>query len=119
MSAPGESTSRDEAMEEKKEQLRRYMEADRKLEAEREKRRRGRAGCIGTIVRITAVLALFAGVGYLVWWWHPWGVEIDTYDAAERPGACSPGVSGTVTEEHFTLLGVRVYSQGGATICQE
>lgn len=105
--------------ERKKEQMRRYIEADRKLERQKEKRRRGGRSLLGLALRLTLLLVVAVGAGYLVWLWHPWSTEIDSYDASERPGACSPGVEGTVTEEHFALLGVRLFQTGGSTICSE
>ena len=117
-------TDDDESIAEKKERMRRYMEADRKLEAERDKRHRRRnRGCLmGTVVslfKLAVVAAVVGGIGYAIWLWHPWDTEIVTTDASDHPGVCSPGVEGTHTEEYLRIFGVRVMKSGESTICAE
>jgi len=109
----------DESLEHKKEQMRRYMKADRKLEAERDRSRRRGYGCIGGLLRLILLGGASAGVAYLVWLWHPWETQIDTWSAVDRPGVCTPGVDGTHTEEHLAVFGVRVMKTGQSTICAE
>lgn len=110
----------DESLEEKKEQMRRYIQADRKLEKLKDRRARSRSrGCIGSILRLALIGALAGAAVYLVWLWHPWDKEFVTQDAREHPGICSPGVEGTRTVEYFTLFGKRVTETGESTICSE
>lgn len=113
-----------ESIEQKKERMQRYMDADRKLEAEKDKRARRRSrGCLTNLVFVSAkvalVVGLIAGVGYLIWLWHPWDTEIVTTPASERPGTCSEGVEGVYTAEHLRIFGVRVMKSGQSTICME
>ena len=103
--------------------MRQFIAADRKLDKELDKRRsrrgRGGGGCIGGLIRVLLVIGAIWGVGYLIWWWHPWGTSADTIPASEVPGACSEGTTGYVTRDYFTLFGQRVYETGQSTICTE
>lgn len=110
----------EESLEDKKERMRRYMKADRKLEDLEDKRaRRGRVGCIGGLIRLLLVVGVIAGIIWAIWLWHPWETQIEVVSAADRPGTCSPGVDGTHTEEHLAIFGVRVWKTGESTICKE
>lgn len=111
----------EESIEEKKERMRAYMDADREIDSWKNSRRRGGKGFggLGCLMRTFLILALVAGVGALIWAWHPWKTEVVMMDAREHPGICSPGVRGTRTVEYFTLFGVRLGKSGESTMCVE
>jgi len=110
----------EESIEQKKERMRQFMAADRKLEKEKAKRgRRGRGGCLMGMFRLLLFLAVLGGVGYLIWLWHPWSTEIVETRSTDKNGICSPGVEGVRTVEYFTVLGVRIQQSGQSTICLE
>jgi hypothetical protein len=110
-----------ESLEEKKEQMRRYMAADREMDSWKNSRRRGGGGFggLGCLMRTFLILAAVAGVGALIWAWHPWRTEAVVLDAREHPGICSPGVEGQKTIEYLTIFGVRVTKTGESTVCLE
>lgn len=100
--------------------MRQYIAADRKLEAEKERRQqRRRGGCFASLFKAMLFMGGMGLLAWLVWWWHPWSTEIVVTDATDVVGVCSPGVQGTRTTEYFTLLGVRLYQSGSSTICVE
>lgn len=110
----------EESVEQKKERMRQFMAADRKLEKEKDKReRRRRGGCLFGLLRMTAYLAVLAGIAYLIWLWHPWSTEIVETKATEQNAICGAGVEGVQTVEYFTVLGIRMYESGQSTICFE
>ncbi len=108
--------SDDAALEKKKEQMRQYMAADREMDAEKDRLRRGRkGGCLVSLLKAMAFMGVVGLVVYGIWVWHPWSTEVVTTTSTE----CSPGVSGTRTTEYFTIFGMRVYESGQSHICME